>query len=283
MSTTGSHVKHQAEKHAGEWVETYARIGIAAKGVVYILVGVLAAMTVFTSGGGNGGKDGALRTILEQPFGKILLGIVVIGLLGYVVWRMIQAFSDPDGYGTDAKGITKRIGFFISGLIYLFFAISGVRMLFPGIGSGGSSGGNGGRQMLVAKLLEQPFGQWLVGIAAAILIGKGIQQFYKAYTTRFKWKVKEGEMSKKEHKTFVRTGRIGLVARGIVWGILGYFLIQAALQSDASEAQGTSGAFDFLSMTGGPYLMAAVALGLAVYGVFMFVMAKYRHMENVGH
>lgn len=282
MNHTGSHIKNRAGHEAGEWVEPFARIGIAAKGVVYLLVGGLAAMAVFGVGGGsNNGKQGALQSIIEQSYGKVLMGIVVLGLLGYVTWRMIQAFSDPDGYGTDGKGILKRIGFFFSGLIYLFFAFSGVRLMFPGLGSSGSGGS--GRQMLVAKVLEQPFGQWLIGIAAGILILKGIQQLYKAYSAKFQEKVKEREMSHKEHVTFMRTGRIGLTARGIVWGILGYFLIQAAIQSDASEAKGTEGALDFLSFTGGPYLMAAVALGLAAYGIFMFVMAKYRHMENVGN
>jgi hypothetical protein len=288
MKNTGSISKKETEHKAGEWVGTYARIGIAAKGVVYVLVGVLAAMTVFSSGssGSNGGKQGALQAVLEQPYGKFLLAVVIIGLLGYVVWRMIQAFSDPDGNGSDTKGITKRTGFFISGLIYLFFAFSGVRLLFPGIsgGSSGSSGGSGGgRQLLVAKVLEQPFGQWLVGIGAALVIGKGIFQMYKAISGKFKSSIKENKMSQKERSTFMRAGRIGYLARGIVLGILGYFLVRAALQSDASEAEGTQGALDFLSFTGGPYLMAAVAIGLACYGVFMFVKAKYRYMPNIAH
>ena len=281
MYSTGSHVKYKAKEQAGEWMETYARIGIAAKGVVYVLVGILAAMTVFTSEGGNNGKQGAFQTIIEQPFGKILLGAVVLGLLGYVAWRMIQAFKDPDGYGSDAKGIAKRTGFFISGLIYLFFAFSGARMLFSGLG-GGSGSGSGGRQLLVAKVLEQPFGQWLVGIAAALIIGKGVFQLYKAFTGMFKRKIKQTEMSRKERKTYMRTGRVGYIARGVVLGIIGYFLAQAALQADPSEATGTSGALNFLSMAGGPYLMAAVALGLAAYGIFMFVLARYRYMPNVG-
>ena len=135
----------------------------------------------------------------------------------------------------------------------------------------------------MAKVLEQPFGQWLVGIAAALIIGKGIYQLYKAASGKFKNTIKEEEMSKKERATFMRAGRVGYAARGIVLGILGYFLIQAALQSDASEAQGTEGAFNFLSTTGGPYLMAVVAIGLACYGVFMFFKSKYRYMPNVAH
>ena len=136
MGSMANHAKRQAEVHVAEWVETYARIGIAAKGVVYVLVGVLAAMAVFSAGGGNNGKEGAFRVILTQPFGQVLLGAVAVGLVGYVFWRMIQAFSDPDGYGNDTEGITRRTGFFISGLVYLFFAFSAVRMLIPGGSSG---------------------------------------------------------------------------------------------------------------------------------------------------
>lgn len=279
MSKTGIYVQQQAKKNAADWIENYARIGIAAKGVVYVLIGVLAAMAVFTTSGGNNGKDGAFRTLLDQPFGQILLGLVIIGLLGYVGWRMIQAFMDPERNGNDTEGITKRTGFFISGLVYLFIAFSALRLLLPSLGSGGSSGG--GRQLLVAKVLQQPFGQWLVGIAAVIIIGKGIFQLYKAFTGKFKNKIKKHEMSKEEKATFMRAGRLGYTARGIVLGIIGYFLLRAAMQSDASEAQGTEGALNFLSTTGGPYLMAAVAIGLACYGVFMFVKSKYRNIPDV--
>lgn len=276
-------MKNRTEKQAGKWIAHYARIGIAAKGVVYILVGVLAAMAVFGLGGQNGGRKGALKTISAQPFGQILLGTVIIALLGYVVWRMIQAFRDPDGNGTDSEGIIKRSGFFISGLVYLFFAFSGLRMLLPNLGSGSGNGGSnsGGRELLVAKVLQQPFGQWLVGIGAAIVIGKGIYQLYRAFSGKFKRTIKEEEMSEKERATFMRMGRIGYGARGIVLGVIGYFLIQAAIQADPGEAKGTEGAFDFLSTTGGPYLMGVVAIGLAVYGVFMFFKSKYRYMPNV--
>ena len=279
MSKTGIYVQQQAKKNAANWIENYARIGIAAKGVVYILIGVLAAMAVFSTSGGNNGKNGAFRTLLEQPFGQVLLGLVIIGLLGYVGWRMIQAFMDPERNGGDTEGITKRTGFFISGLVYLFIAFSGLRLLLPSLSNGSSS--SGGRQLLVAKMLQQPYGQWFIGIAAAIIIGKGIYQLYKAYTGKFKNKIKKHEMSKEEKSTFMRAGRLGYTARGIVLGIIGYFLLQAALQSDASEAQGTEGALNFLGTTGGPYLMAAVAIGLACYGVFMFVKAKYRYMPRV--
>lgn len=287
MNELSSQAREEVKKHAGDWVETYARIGIAAKGLVYILVGTLAAMTIFTNGnsGKNEGRQGALQLIIEQPFGKVLLGAIVLALLGYVSWRMIQTFTDPDGKGNDTEGIMKRAGFFISGLVYLFFAFSGIRMLFPGsAGDGGSNGEGGGRQLLVSKALEQPFGQWMVAIGAAFVIGKGVFQFYKAYSGKFKKSIEANKMSEKQRITFMQAGRIGYTARGIVMGIIGYFLIRAAINANPTEAQGTDAALSFLSNTSsgsGPYLMAAVALGLVCYGAFMFVKARYRHIPTI--
>lgn len=272
---------NSARSHAPEWIDTYARVGIASKGVVYILVGVLAAMAAFGKGGNvGGGQQGAFSWILEQPFGQILLGLVIIGLLGYVGWRMIMAFKDPDGYGTDAKAMFKRAGFFFSGLTYLFFAFSAARMLYPALSSG-SGGSGGGQETLIAKVLDQPFGQILVGIFAAIVIGKGIFQFYRGIQGKFKGHVNERTMSSEERAVYTRSGRVGYIARGIVFGIVGYFLVQAAMQSDASEAGGTGEALSFLSGTGGPILLAAVALGLAAYGIFMFLKSKYRYIPTI--
>lgn len=274
-----THVSSAQAKHKmGEWVETYARLGIAAKGVVYVLVGVLAAMAVFGSGGQAGGKQDALQYLVQQSYGQILLGIVIIGLVGYVVWRFIQAIKNPDN-----KKSYERVGLAISGLVYAYLAFSGARLLWPQLSGSGSSGSGGGRELLVAKLLDQPFGQILVGIVAAIIIGKGVKQLHKAISGKFKSSIKEGEMSSEERHVFMRAGRVGYAARGVVFGILGYFLVRAALQSDASEAGGTDQAFNFLSATGGPYLLAVVAIGLACYGVFMFVKSRYRYIPNVTH
>lgn len=273
---------HSARSHAPEWVDTYARVGIASKGAVYLLIGVLAAMAAFGQGGDvDGGQHGAFQWLLQQPFGQILLGLVILGLLGYVGWRMIMAFKDPDGYGTDAKALVKRTGFFFSGLTYLFFAFSAARMLLPEVFGSGSGSGGGGREMLISKALSQPFGQVLVGIFAAIVIGKGLYQLYRGISGKFKGHVNERTMSHKEHELYTRTGRIGYIARGIVFAILGYFLVQAAIQSDPSEAGGTGEALSFLSGTGGPYILAAVALGLAAYGIFMFVKSKFRYIPNI--
>jgi hypothetical protein len=264
---------------APKWLDRFARFGIIAKGVVYVLVGVLAAMSVFGQWGAVGDQGNAFEWVLDQPFGQILLGLVIIGLLCYVGWRMFMAFKDPDGEGSDAKAMIKRVGYFFSGLTYLFFAFLATRLLLPEL-TGGSSGNGGeeGRQLLLAKALDQPFGQLLIGLLAAIILAKGVYELYRAFKSKFETGVNERFMTQREHEIYKKTGRMGYAARGVIFGVVGYFLVKVALDADADAAGGTGEALNFLEQSGGPYLMALVALGFACYGVFMFVRSKYRYI-----
>lgn len=274
-----------ANQDKEEWVENYARFGLLAKGVVYCLIGGLALTAAFGSGGQTGGRSAAFKEVLSQPFGQIMLGLIAIGLLGYSVWRFIQAFKDTEQKGDDAKGIIARIGFGISGLSYLAFTIYAATLIFGGSGgsgSGGSGGSGGGKEFIVAKLLQQPFGQWLVGIVAAIIIIKGIIQIWKGFTGKFKQDVNDYEVDRRIQNIYDKGGKIGYISRGVVFGIIGFFFVKAAIQSDASEAGGTSEVFSWLNSQGGPWLMGLIALGLVGYGVFMFVKARYRQMDPYG-
>ncbi|HEV2129901.1 MAG TPA: DUF1206 domain-containing protein, partial [Longimicrobiaceae bacterium] len=134
------HARHAAHG-ASPWVEGLARLGYAAKGVVYLIVGGLAAQAALGSGGQTTGSEGALSTILRQPLGQVLLGAVAVGLAGYALWRFVQAALDPEHRGTDAKGIAIRLGYAISGVIHAGLAIEAARMV---LGNGGGSGQGGG-------------------------------------------------------------------------------------------------------------------------------------------
>lgn len=266
--------QHTAARAAhSDTVEKLARFGYAVKGVVYVLIGVLAVMAAFGSGGKTSGSRGVLGTIADGPFGQVLLGLVAIGLFGYALWRFVQSFVDPDNKGTDAKGIVKRVGYFASGVIHASLGIAAVRLL---LGSGGGGGG-GNADSWTAKLMAQPFGLWLVGITGAIVIGVGLRQLYKAYEADFFDKLKTGEMSASERTWAKRAGRAGLASRGVVFSIIGFFLIQAALNANPQEARGLGGALDTLAAQPyGPYLLGIVAIGLVGYGVYCWVNARYR-------
>jgi hypothetical protein len=265
----------QASREAIPWVIRLARLGYAAKGVVYFTIGLLAIQVAIGSGGQTTGPRGALREISQEPYGQILLAVVALGLFGYALWRFVQAWMDPDNAGTDAEGIIKRIGWAVSGITYGVFGVLAVLIL---VGSAGGGGGSGAED-LTAQLMSQPFGIWLVGIVGAILVGTGLYQFYRAYSAKFREKLKLGEMSTTETTWATRAGRLGFAARGVVYVLLGIFLIQAGLQSDPSEAGGLGQALDTVAAQPyGPWLLGLVALGLMAYGVFAVVLARYRRI-----
>lgn len=265
----------QLTQQPGLWVERLARFGMAAKGTVYGIVGLLAVQAAFGTGGQTTDTQGALQAIVAQPFGKILLSFVAIGLIGYVLWRFVQAIKDPENKGTDAKGIAQRLGYAVNGLIYAGLAFSAVGIVL-GSSSGGSSNST---QDGTAILLSQPFGQWLVGTVGAFVIGVGFYQFYQAFTAKFQQKLNLTGLSSIEEKWVIGISKFGLAARGVVFCVIGFFLIQAARQSDASEARGLGEALQALvEQPYGPWILGVVAFGLVAYGIYMVIQARYRRV-----
>ena len=252
------------------WVEKFARAGYFTKGVIYMLIGVLSALAAFSAGGQSAGKSEALKVIEKQPFGQVLLVIVALGFVAYAVWRYVQAFKDTENKGTDTKGLMQRIGYGLSGVLYLALAYTALKLVF---GSGGG-GGQSGQQEMISKLLSQPFGQILVGIVAVVTIGKGIYGIYKGVTKKFMKEI--NGVSGKERNLYEKAGQIGFISRGIVLGIIGFFFGRAAILSSSSQAKGTEGVFDFLSSAGGPWLMGLIAIGVVAYGIFQIVKARYK-------
>ncbi|HEY0051257.1 MAG TPA: DUF1206 domain-containing protein [Pyrinomonadaceae bacterium] len=266
----------RVEKSAGLWITLLARFGYAAKGIVYITIGVLAAYAAFTPGGKTTDSRGALEEILFQPYGKYLLGAVALGLAGYALWRFVQAVKDTENKGSGAKGIALRLGYAAIAIIYIGLALSAVRMI---LGSGGESTGDSTSQEWTATLLAQPYGQWLVGAVGLGFVAAALSHFYKAYTAKFREKLMTSQMGEKAQSFAHRSGQFGLAARGVVFGLIGAFLIQAALHSNAGEARGLSGALAALGQqTYGQLLLGVVALGLVAYGFYMLVLARYRRI-----
>jgi len=266
-------------RNESTWIDKLARVGYTAKGIVYATIGLLAVQAALGNGGKTTGSKGALGTIAAQPFGQFMLAVVALGLIGYVIWRFVQAIQDPDhtGKSNDADDIVRRIGYGISGLIYASLAFSAVQII---VSATQSASDGSKKQTWTARLLAQPFGQWLVGIIGAIIIGYGFYQFYKAYKAKFRQKLKLYEMSDTEEIWATRAGRLGLAARGLVFVMIGFFAIQAGRYYDSSEVRGLDGALETLTRQPyGSWLLGIVALGLIAYGIHMFVMAEYRRIR----
>jgi hypothetical protein len=263
---------------ARPWIERLARYGYAAKGVVYVIVGAGAALGAFHVGDdGPTDSRGALTQIVRQPFGRVMLVVVAVGLASYALWRVVQALRDTEDKGTSWKGLAVRTGYACIGVVYAGLSYSAVRLI---LGHGAGEGSDETTKGWTAVGLMFPLGQLLVGLVGLGVIGFGLWQCYKAYTTKFCRKWKRHEMHKQAHGLAMRVGQVGLVARAVVFFIVGLFLIQAAWYARAEEARGLGGALRALAQQPyGPYILGAVALGLVAYGLYMFVEARYRRMR----
>lgn len=267
------HQTRRAAREASPWIVRLGRFGYAAKGAVYVMVGALAAQAARGAGGATTDPRGALDWVIQAPFGRFLLVAIAIGLVGYALWCVVQGILDAEGKGTDAKGILTRGAFVVTGGVAAGLALSAVQLVR------GSPGGGDATRDWTAWLLSQPFGQWLVGIVGAMVIGSGLYHLYKAYSANFREDLKLGEMTRTEATWTTRIGRLGFAANGIAVSIIGGFLLFAAVQAQSEQARGLGGALEALARQPfGPWLLGVVAVGLIAYGVFMLIEARYRRM-----
>lgn len=260
------------------WVEALARFGLAARGVVYTIVGFLALKAAFGTGGDTTGAGGAIQTLAEKS--RLLLALVAVGLFGYALWRIVQGALDPENKGSDPKGLATRAARIVSGAIYGGLAIAAVRLVS---GSGASSGGGPGTdertQHMTAGLMSQPFGRFLVAVAGLIVIGSGIHQITRGWKEKFRRNLRLQELQPAVQRRVIQAGKAGFIARGIVFVIMGIFFLQAARHANPGEARGLGGALDTLAAQPyGPWLLGLVALGLLMYGLYSFVEARYRQI-----
>jgi hypothetical protein len=255
------------------WVERLARVGFAATGVVYLLIGVLAFQAAAGLGGGTTDHHGALLVLLRQPLGRWLLAIVAAGLLGYAVWRGITAVADPEAHGRhDWKRKFVRVGFAFRAVVHVGLAWSAAKLA---LGNGG--GAEDSAESRTAQLMSLPFGTWLVGAVAIGVGAYGIAQIVRGLLGKIDRQLALGSLGADERRLVERAARVGLVARGVVFGIIGVFLGNAALQHDPSEAGGLKEALLALEQQQyAPFLMGGVAVGLAAYGAYQLARARYR-------
>ncbi|HMJ13523.1 MAG TPA: DUF1206 domain-containing protein [Polyangiaceae bacterium] len=264
--SAGQPLRDSANHH---WVHKLARAGFAAKGVVYFLVGTLALQAAF-SGGKPQGKEGATREIGNLPFGDALLVVTGIGLLGYALWRVIGAAFDPDH-----EGVLHRIAHVVSSVVH---GSLGVAALQLGLGQGS---GPGESSNWISKVMAEPLGAVAVAIAGIGVLGFAAEQLIQAVTGRIR-ELKFLRMSYRQREWAVRLGRLGLGARGVVFGIIATFLIKAGIETNPGKAKGMGEALQQLQAEpSGGLLLGLVAIGLACYGGFMLFCARFRHLPRV--
>jgi hypothetical protein len=268
---------HAAARQASPWIEPLSRLGYAAKGAVYVLVGVLAAQAAAGVGGDTTDTRGALEHVLEAPLGQVLLALVALGLAGYALWCFVQAALDCDDEGSDVHGLAARVGHAITGVVYAGLVVWAVGLLV-GTNRGAAETADPTRDR-TAWLLAQPLGAWLVGIGGAVIIGVGLYALWKAWRSDLCERLRLAELGPTEQMWITRLGRAGFAAHGVTLVLIGAFLIKAAVEATAETARGLGGALAALAeQPEGPWLLGIVAAGLVAYGLFMFVQARYRHL-----
>ena len=246
----------------------FARMGYGARGAIYLIVGGLALMAAFGSGGKSTGSKGALKTIYSQPMGEVLLFALIIGLLSYCIWRFIQSIKDTDNHGTSAKGLAIRGGLLVSAITHAFLAFWAAQLLLTGSGNENSQ---------QSGWLDQPAGQLALGAIGVAVIGAGIAHIAKGWSAKFR---KYLDIPTSQQSWAIPTCRFGLIARGAVWCILGGFLVRTGW---VSGGQGTSNMGDALnSLHGSPYgswFFAIIAAGVFAFGMYSWLEAFYRRVE----
>lgn len=256
---------------ASSLIEPIARVGFAARGAVYVMVGVLAARAAAGQGGRTTDAHGAVRAIGRLDASGVLLLALAVGLAAYAVWRFAQALEDLDSKGGGVKGLTVRTGYAASGLIHLGLAFTA--------GGFGVSRQSGSMRDWVARSLSEPWGPWAVGLGGAAVVGAGVYQFHKAWSATFEEHLRTRRMSPDARRWSRRIGQFGLCARGVTFVVIGWFLVRAALRLNAREVRDFGGALRTLqAQEYGAWLLGIVALGLVSYGLLSFVDARYRRI-----
>jgi uncharacterized protein DUF1206 len=256
--------------------EVLTRTGFVARGVIYAIIGWLAIQVATqTTSGTPTNQKGALETIDKQPLGHWLLIVVAAGLGAYAIWRFVQAYA---GHGPEGGGDAStfgRISAAASGCAYLAMCALAVSILLGSSSSGSSSSPH----KSAAGVLGWPGGQWIVGIAGLIFVGVALYQGYKGVSRKFLEDDKTEEMGPLVKRWITISGVIGHLARMVAFGLIGIFVIKAAVDYAPKKAVGLDGALEKLARQSyGTFLLAVVAAGLIAFGIFSIAEARYRRI-----
>jgi len=279
MSTTaGERVRAVARRDGVRWIEVVGRIGLATQGVLYVVVGLL-AQKVASGRNDQADERGAIEAVSDQRFGRLLLLILTIGLALHCLWRLVLAIRGTPG-DDDAGVVVKRITELGRGLLYGSFTFIAAKLL---IDAGGNSGGSGEEQRkAVGTVLDWPGGKAIVVVLGLAVIAVGLWHTSELFTRKFVDDLDLDGHSEATRKVITALGSIGFLARGLVFCMIGWFLVESALDNDPNHTGGLDQALRRLAASNhGPGLLRLVALGLIVFGIYRIIEARVRTRSAV--
>jgi hypothetical protein len=255
-------------------VEGLARAGCISTGIVYAMIGVVAMLSLLQLKQGGADESSILKFLEDVPGGKILIGIILLGMVAYIIWRFYEAIEDPYEYGRQFTGIATRI-------ITAFSAISDAMIAWPAIEAlmGASTAMKDGepvaQRQQFGELLQKDGGVWVVGLIGLITSITAVVQFVYVFKEAYEERIDMKRMKPWKKNVIHVAGYAGHFARGIILGIMGFFMLKAAFTLNAQHIVNTDKAFDFIGDNLSHLLFAAVAVGTVCYGLFMFAMGYY--------
>lgn len=252
------------------WMSRIARLGLVTRGLLHVVVGWLAVRIAQGDAGRRADQHGALATVVRQPFGRVLVGALAVGFLAYAAWRIFEAALDPED-----KGTLKRIGQALRAIFYLGLFATALRMVMGGADSAGGSE----TQDVTAKVLGWPGGRAIVIAAGVVLLGQGLWNGWRGISQKFEKDLKCYEMSDAQRTWATRLGSFGHLARMVAYFVCSFFLVRAAVRFEPQKGVGLDASLHELAgQSYGPWVLVVVGVGLGAFGVFQFVLARYRQI-----
>ncbi|MEU8137026.1 DUF1206 domain-containing protein [Streptodolium elevatio] len=249
-----------------------ARAGLTARGVVYVLVGALAVQVALDDKGKQADRGGALTELAEQPFGALFVWTVGIGLAAMALWRLSEAVLGAAGPG--GRDTSKRL---LAGVRFVFYSFVAVSVISFAAGRKSSDSSDKQSKDATARVFDLPVGRWLVALVGVVIVGAGVWIAARAVKREYRKHLKLSRMSQPTENAVDLLGVVGGVSRGVVFFAAGCFAVTAAVKYDPGKAKGLDDTLrTFADTSAGPLLLVAIAVGLVLFGLFSFAMARWR-------
>jgi hypothetical protein len=258
-------------------VETLTRVGYGARGLIYIIMGLLAVEVALGKSGSLASPQGAIDAIGKQPAGLILLWVVLIGIICYAAWGIVRAVFDPLGKGHDMKGVFARLGFLVSAFGYAILILPTYDYI-----TGASRTANGSStQKFISSVMGMPWGRWAVCLLGLATLAGGLYQIYLGFKSDFDHQFQTYALTPQETKLVTDVGRFGTAARGVVFALVGVLITLAAYHANPRQPVGMDTALaTLLHQPYGIWLLGVIAVGLIAFGFYSMLCAIWFRLKR---